>query len=381
MSYPVSNIINITTYISAAGLNTANFASYLIFAPAAELPKAFKNDTYRTYSSLKAMAADGFATTGETYKAATKILSSTPATESVTVWGRNGADTDWPTTLNKAANVLWWYWTVVTADVYASIPAVLAIAGWCDANGVFFPNCQTGSNATDIRNPSNTTDVATQLTTLGYRRCFTAAHATDAYAGLALTKWFASVNYSATNSTITGEFKKSPGVAAEDLSDTATSSMMKDTKKCTFYTVVDNQGSTDSGRWINTITHSTYGEFIDDVVNLDAFINAMRVGLYNTLAGQTTKLPQTPRGQAVLLGEARKVCKQFVDNGYLGPRNYTSPDTGEETYTLGYEILTAADDILNLSDADRAAREAYPITIRIFRAGAIHIVDLTANVY
>ena len=189
------------------------------------------------------------------------------------------------------------------------------------------------------------------------------------------------MNYSAANSTITGEFKKSPGVAAEDLTDTAYDAMRLDTKKCAFYSLVELQGSNDVGRWLNTWSHSSYGEWMDDVVNLDAFVNALKVALYNTAAGQVTKLAQTPVGQAVLIGAARAVCEQYITNNYLGPRNYTDPDDGLEKYTVGYEILTKPEDILDLSDADRDARKSAAIRIRIFRAGAIHQAPVDVDVY
>jgi hypothetical protein len=196
-----------------------------------------------------------------------------------------------------------------------------------------------------------------------------------------LAKHFAAVNYSADLSTITGEFKKSPGVTAEDLTDTAYSNMILPTTNAVFYTVVDNQGSVDVGRWLNTKTHSAFGEFIDDVVNLDAMVNYLTTALYNALANTPTKLQQTPVGQAVLLGTCRQVCQQFIANGYLGPRNYIDPDDGVEKYTIGFEILTKPEDILDLSEADRNARKSAPIRIRIFRAGAIHMVQVDVDVY
>lgn len=380
MSYDVSNIIRINTRISPAGLLTANFGSAMLFAKSDELPSGFAADTFRTYSSVAALAQD-FPATTDTYKAGSKWLGSTPAVPSLTVWATDTDDAAITDTLDKAFNMNWWYWTLFTDDVLAVAADVLLIASWAENNNVMFINNQTGTAANAIRDPGVTNDIATQLTTLGYRHVYTAAHATDGYAGTALAKHFAAVNYSADNSTITGEFKKSPGVAAEDLSDTAASAMQRATKKATFYSVLDLQGATDSGRWLNTITHSTYGEYIDDVVNLDAFTNYLRVGLYNALANQTTKLPQTPVGQAVLIGAAKRVCEQYVRNNYLGPRNYTDPDTGLDAYTIGYEILTKPEDILNLSDADRSARRAAPIRVRIFRSGAIHTVDVTVDVY
>lgn len=380
MSYPASNIIRVNARISPAGLGTANFASAMLFAPETELPAGFTPNTYRSYFSLPALAED-FADTTETYKAAQRWLSGVPATREIKVWGTATADASRAATLNKARNMVWWYWTMWTAPILAVKADVLEIAQWCEDNTSMFINNQTGASATEIRDPAYVDDIATQLTTAGFRHVYTAAHATDPYSGSALAKHFAAVNYSADRSTITGEFKKSPGVVAEDLTDTAYTAMQSETKKAVFYTVVDNQGSVDSGRWINTLTHSSYGEYIDDVINLDACINFLTTSLYNTLGGQVTKLAQTPVGQAVLIGAARATMRQFINNGYLGPRNYIDPDDGLEKYTSGFEILTKPEDILDLSDADRNARKSAPLRIRLFRAGAIHIVDVDLDVY
>lgn len=380
MSYPATNIIRINARISPAGLGNANFASAMLFAPQVGLPAGFLPDTYRSYSTLAALSID-FADTTETYKAAQRWLGGTPATRELKVYGAATTDTTRAQTMNKARNMVWWYWTMWTAPILATKADVLAIAQWCEDNTSMFIDNQTGAAVTAIRDPALTTDIASALTTAGFRHAYTAAHATDAYAGSALAKHFAAVNYSADRSTITGEFKKSPGVAAENLTGTAYTAMQSDKKKAVFYTVVDNQGSTDSGRWLNTLTHSAYGEYIDDVVNLDACVNYLTTSLYNAVANQTTKLGQTLVGQAVLIGAARATMQQFISNGYLGPRNYIDPDDGLEKYTAGFEILTKPEDILDLSEADRNARKSAPLRIRLFRAGAIHIVDVDLDVY
>lgn len=379
MSYDVDNIIPITTRISPAGLGFANFAKGVMFAPESELPVGFSPDTTRDYNSLTALSED-FASDTETYKAMTRWLGGIPSTSSITVYGVDALDADWTTTLNKARNTTWWFWTFVTADVYASVANATEVAGWCEANETMFVNNQTGVAATAIRDPQDG-GIAKAFTTLGYRNTFTLTHATDPYAGNSLAKWLASVNYSAVASTITGEFKKLSGVAAENLTDTEYNAMLADTVKSVFYSVVDLQGSTDNGRVLNTFTHSSYGEFIDDVVNLYAFVNAIKVSLYNVIANNTTKLGQDPVGQAVLIGTARNVCEQYILNNYLGPRNYLDPDDGVEKYTVGYEILTKAEDILNLLEPDRDARKAAPLRIRIFRKGAIHSAAVDLDVY
>ena len=375
MSYPADRIIQVNARISPAGLGFANFGSITVFAAATDVTGGLVKDTRKTYLDIQEVAED-FADSTETYKAAAAWLGGTPKGRELTIWMTDGDDSTITETLNKARDAYWWYWTVFTAPVLAVANNVKTIAAWCEQNASMLINNQTGAAVTDIRDQNKTDDIASELTVLGYRHVYTAAHATNAQAGTYLAKHFAVVNYSADRSTITGEFKKSPGVAAEDLKGSSIVAM--ETKNATFYPIVELQGSQDVGRWLNTKTHSTYGEFIDDVVNLDAFINTLTVRLYNALANVTTKLEQTPRGQAVLLATARQVGEQYIANGYLGPRNYVDPDDGEEKYTIGFEILTKPEDILDLIPEDRNKRLAAPIRMRLFRAGAIHkaIVDL-----
>ena len=380
MSYDASQIINIVTRISPQGLSYANFSLAMLFAPEDELPVGFNVNTYRVYTSLSDVSVD-FAITDETYLAAQRFMAMTPTPQEIRIWGRKSTTAAVETiveSLNLAANETWWYWTFFTDDVYNDEASMLLVADWLDANTRYSINCST---AADIRDIGDSTDIASELTTKGTRHISTFSHATDPYAGHAVAAWFSSVNYTVPGSTITGEFKKLPGVVAEDLTSTEYASMTLDTKKAVFYTKVDLQGSTDSGRVINSWAHSSFGEYIDDVVNLDAFVNNLMVNLYNATANQTTKLPQTPPGQSVLLAAAKEMGELYIANGYLGPRNYTNPDTGLEDFTLGYEILTKPEDILSITDPERADRESAPIQMRIFRAGAIHHVNVTVDVF
>lgn len=379
MAMPADQIIRVNARISPAGLGFANFASATVFAASADVTAgSLTPDTRKTYFDVQELAGD-FPESTETYKAAAAWLGGTPKMRQVTVWMTDAGDATITETLNKARDAYWWYWTIFTAPVLAVSGSVETIAGWCEQNASMFVNSQTGVSAADIRDQNKTDDIASELTLLGYRHVYTAAHASNAHAGTYLAKHFAAVNYNADRSTITGEFKKSPGVLAEDLKGSEIAAMQA--KNATFYTIVELQGSQDVGRWLNTKTHSTYGEFIDDVVNLDAFINTLTVRLYNALANVTTKLEQTPRGQAVLLATARQVGEQYIANGYLGPRNYTDPDDGEEKYTIGFELLTVPEDILDITPEERSERKAAPIRMRLFRAGAIHIVDVDLDIY
>lgn len=277
-----------------------------------------------------------------------------------------------------------------TGTITADLPngavdetVVDAIVAHADAKDSWmFINCAYDREEVKaIRDENVTTDICSKLTLSGPRHAATVSSLTDAYAGLALAKWYANVNYNALNTTLTGDFKVLSGVTAESLPNAEYTAMQQQTKKCCFYTVVDLQGQTDSGRVRNSWSHSAFGEWIDDIVNLDAFVNSLKVELYNITANQPTKLGQDPIGQAMLLGGAKDIGQQYIDNDYLGPRNYVDPDDGIEKYTEGYEILSKAEDILDISDSERTGRESAPVRIRIFRKGAIHFADVSVDVF
>lgn len=381
MSYSVNDIIKVNVFLSSKGLGTADFSRAVLFVPKTDGNKGSldENKMY-TYGSLQEVA-DAFDTTTEAYKVCEMWLGGIPMIRKIHVWVRDPLDSTWADTLNKARDKNWWFWTFVTSVAYEQADEVKQIAQWCESQGSMFVNCQTGASATSIRDSSEDSDIASELTKLGYTNTYTSAHLTNAYSGIYLAKQFAIRNYNAPNSTITGEFKKSPGLSAEDLPTSETSAMEKETKKCSFYTVAELAGQVDMGIWKNTKTHSTYGEYIDDVVNRHAFVNFLVTALYNAIATTPTKLPQTSVGQAIILASARRVCEKFIENGYLGRREYVDPSTGETKYTRGYEILTVATDILKLSTEERKQRKAAPVVIRIFPAGAIHGVDCDVYVY
>lgn len=378
-----ADIIPITTRISASGLAFANFGVPMLFAAMNErgsLPKG----TYQTYGNIQEVG-DDYPTASETYKHASIWLGGTPRNRTLMIWVPNdlAEGETIVDTLNEARDSVWWYVSLFDASVYADKATVKLAADWCEQNGSYMPNNQTGANAVAIRNQNVTNDICSELDALGYRHVGSASHNDpanpSAYPGTYLMKHFGIVNYTATDSTITGEFKKSPGLAAEDLKGSAMAAM--ESKNCAYYSKVELQGSVDSGRWLNTKTHSSYGEYVDDVWNLDAFINTTNVALFNQLANMTTKLQQTPRGMAVLLARMQRVCIQYVNNGYLGPRNYIDPADGVEKYTEGFEILTKPEDILDISPEERNARLAAPIRVMLFRAGAIHSVPVMLDVY
>ncbi|MCK2117162.1 DUF3383 domain-containing protein [Pseudomonas juntendi] len=375
MPYPAESIINIVTNIRAAGLGTANFGAGMVFADFDSSTDAtFTEGSYRDYGGSSAVAVD-FNIASDPYLASLAWFSAVPKPKSLRIYLRQENDSP-VESLNDAVNKrIWFYWYEFETTIRANDADVLALIVAGDAAGKFYAGT---TNQAAVRDPSLSTDIVSKAKLQGSRRAFLLSHATAPYAGFELGAVFSRVNFNAANSTNTGEFKKLPGIPAEDLTITAYSAMKE--KGAPFYTVVETGGQVDAGRVINSKSTSSFGEYIDDVFNLDGFVNSLRVNLYNALANVPTKLKQTPEGQQVLIDAAAQIGQRFIDNGYLGARQYTSDETGEEVLSDGYEILSKADDILDLTDAERAERLAAPIIMRLFRAGAIHAVDVTVNV-
>lgn len=375
MAYPAESIINITTLINSAGLGTSNFGAGMVFADFdSSSDAAFVAGTYRDYGTAAQVAAD-FNIASDPYAAALAWFSAVPKPKTLRIYLRIEDDTPVESLNDAISKGIWFYWYEFETSIRAVDADVLALAAAGDAAGKFFAFT---TNQASVRDPSVTTDIVSKAFVQGSRRMLIVSHAIEKYAGFELAAVFSRVNFNAANSTITGEFKKLPGIDAESLTPTAYSAMKQ--KGAIFYTVVETVGEKDMGRVINSKTTSTFGEFIDDVFNLDAFVNFERVGLYNALTKVPTKLRQTPPGQQTLINAACQVGEKFIDNGYLGERIFTDDETGEEKISRGYEMLTKAEEILRISDSERANRDSAPIRMRIFRAGAIHAVDLTANV-
>ncbi|WP_454869593.1 DUF3383 family protein [Pseudomonas putida] len=374
MPYPAESIINVTTNIRAAGLGTANFGAGMVFADFDSSTDAtFAEGSYRDYGGAAAVAAD-FNIASDPYLAALAWFSSIPKPLSLRIYLRQEDDSP-VESMNDAINKrIWFYWYEFETTIRANDADVLALIVAGDAAGKFYAGT---TNQAAVRDPSLSTDIVSKAKLQGSRRAFLLSHATAPYAGFELGAVFSRVNFNAANSTITGEFKKLPGITAEDLTITAYSAMKE--KGAPFYTVVETGGQVDAGRVINSKSTSSYGEFIDDVFNLDGFVNTLTVNTYNALAN-AKKLGQTPAGQQVLMDAAAQVGQRYIDNGYLGQRTYTDDETGDEVLSDGYEILSKASDILDLTDAERSARFSAPIRMRVFRAGAIHAVDITVDV-
>ncbi|MBD1228383.1 DUF3383 domain-containing protein [Xenorhabdus griffiniae] len=190
-------------------------------------------------------------------------------------------------------------------------------------------------------------------------------HAAVSLLGISL-----STNWNAQNSAKTVKFKQQTAVRSDDRIT------LSDAEKCrrlgvNFYTDYDGVSMIAEGVMLG-------GVFIDETVGLDAFLDACQKQAFTTLQANPTKIPQTDKGQAMLIGALTVIGNEFVRNGFLAGGLWRGNDIGELTYgdrlDEGFYFYSDSYDLQSL--ADRESRKAMPIMCAIKLAGAIHSVDL-----
>ena len=388
MAYSVDNIIPVDIILTPAGLGFASFTTAFVFARQDDLKSGvtFDNDTFRDYSGLTDLAED-FETTSDTYRQAVRWFSQIPRPPQISVWMWNDDESTGDSAAEVAAKAVdeaWRYFLLFPKDVTDVEADVLELVDFCDAEGHFLPF--VSSNA-DAKNPAIDTDIGSVLAARGNRRVFyvyretatITGDPTQAYAATQLAAVFQKFRPEGNRTAITAEFQVLPGVVGESLSTTAYNALRA--KDYVIGTQVELQGQIDASRIVNSKTPSAFGEFIDDVINVDVLKNRLQVNGYNYIANAGTKRPLDRRGYAGLLGAFEDTLKQFFNNGVLGEVTYTDEETGEDAIAkYGYVILSRPEDVDNLTQQQRIARQ-YPETrIRVFLARAGHEAAVTVNV-
>ncbi|MFQ6243029.1 hypothetical protein ACLMPP_00870 [Yersinia enterocolitica] len=159
-------------------------------------------------------------------------------------------------------------------------------------------------------------------------------------------------------------------------------------KNAVFFIKIELAGQIDNSRVINSKSMSSYGEFIDDVVNLDVLKNHIQVDGYSYIANVGTKIANvgtkralTPRDYDGLLSTVAATCKRFFNNGVLGTGSYVDPDDGvTKVADFGFVIRSRPEDVLALT-SDQRKKRVYPLTTLLVILGrAGHIAEINATV-
>ncbi|WP_043614282.1 DUF3383 domain-containing protein [Chromobacterium violaceum] len=223
--------------------------------------------------------------------------------------------------------------------------------------------------------PTQTSDIASQMQALGYNRTCVQYSSSAAYAVCSLMGRAFTVDFTANRSTITLKFKQEPGVAAESLNETQAATLKA--KNCNVLAPYNNntviiQEGVMSGGW-----------FFDERQGLDWLQNATQTAAWNVLYGSQTKIPQTDEGvNQIVAGIEHDAMEPAINNGLFAPGLWTGPAIGSlqpnQVLTKGYYIY--APPVASQSQADRAARKAPTLQIAGKLAGAIHSINVIINV-
>jgi Protein of unknown function (DUF3383) len=227
---------------------------------------------------------------------------------------------------------------------------------------------------TSTLDATNSSDLASQLKALGYKRTFTQYSTSSAYAVASIFGRAFTVDFQGSNTTLTIKFKQEPGVAAENLTSSQSAALAK--KNCNVFVAYNNDTNIiQEGVMVN-------GYFFDEVHGTDWLQNDVQTAVYNLLYTSTTKIPQTDAGVNIILATISQRLDQAVRNGLVAPGVWNAAGFGSlnqgDTLAKGYYVYAPA--VATQSQADREARKAPVIQAAIKLAGAVHFVNCIINV-
>ncbi|WP_054177764.1 DUF3383 family protein [Trabulsiella odontotermitis] len=368
---PLNRVTNVTVTLSARAAQGRNFGSMLILGNSTVIPIA---ERLRLYSAPDDIG-DDFGVDSEEYKAAVIWFSQSPRPTQVYVgrWVKTleSAETGEPETLLEAVNELmdynsWYGLHLAVPEVdYPSDADIISVAAAIEAATVSRIFGITTDEA-DTLVAATTTDLSSKLKAAKYSRTFIQYSTSSRYAALSAFARAFTVDFSASNTTITLKFKQEPGVTYETMTTSQANNL--EAKNCNVYVYYENDTAIlEQGVMSN-------GDFFDERHGLDWLQNAVQTADFNTLYTSTTKIPQTDAGTTTRIANIEKVLDQAVDNGLFAPGIWTGGPLGVistgDTLTKGY--YTYAESVDDQLQVDREARKGVPIQVLGKLAGAVH---------
>lgn len=235
-------------------------------------------------------------------------------------------------------------------------------------------------NTPDCLDPTNTSDLATSLQQLNNQRVFWWYDPSNLYGCMTMFGRASTVNFDASNSTITLAYKQAPGLSPAYLTETQFATMQAKGGNCNI--AVDNgavmiwPGQMSDSKWVAGTRIN--GTWFDEVHNCDWFANAMQTDVFNALYTTPTKIPQTDAGDNIIALVIEGTCNKARNNGMIAPGVWTGPQVG--TLETGDYMPTGFycyyPPIASQADADRAARDSVPFQPCVKLSGGIHAVSL-----
>lgn len=378
---PLSSVVNVDVVMSPTAATGRNFGSLLILGSSTTISAA---ERIRLYASI-ADIGDDFGVDSPEYAAALVYFSQSPQPEEVYLgrWAKTADAGEEETetildAINACLNYSDWYGLIVADEVISGsdvldaddVVSVAAIIEAATPSRIF----GVTSGDAGIISTTETTDVASRLKSGRYGRTFLQYSTSSPYAAASAFGRAFTVNFNASNTTITLKFKQEPTVTYETLNIAQASAV--DAKNANVFVYYANDTAIlQQGVMAN-------GDFFDERHGLDWLQNYVQTNLYNLLYTSPSKIPQTDAGVTRLLAGVEQSMDQSVNNGLVAPGVWNGGAIGQlssgDTLTKGYYVY--AQPLSAQAQADREARKSPLIQVACKLAGAIHYADVQINV-
>lgn len=243
------------------------------------------------------------------------------------------------------------------------------IAAWAGANAVLVYNVFSGTNYLEI-STNNPIWMVRLASLTNFRSLYSKAgnrKLAVSYMARAHT-----VNFNAENSAITMNLK-TLSVPAEVYSQTEIDSAYR--VGLDLYTSVKD---------VPIVLTSPANDFVDNVYNLIAFVDAVQTDMFNLLKLTGTKIPQTTKGVQQLVDQGEKTTRGFVRAGVFASGVWSSPDSFGDIDVFNRAIeekgfYWMAGNLADQPQSDRQERKSPVLQAAVKNAGAIHKVDVIVN--
>lgn len=266
--------------------------------------------------------------------------------------------------LKSLINIKGACFTDLVAD--AEVPA---LAAWAKANQTLIYSVFSGSTYLVVA-PSNPV-WAVRLAGQTSFRCLYSKAGNRMLAATYMARAH-TVNFNAENSAITMNLKEL-SVAAETYSQTEIDSAKR--VGLDLYTMIKDTP---------VVLTSGANDYVDNVYNIIAFIDAVQTDMFNVLKGTGTKIAQTTRGVNQLVAQGEKTTNGFVRAGVFAPGTWSSPDSFGNIDTFNRNIeqfgfYWLGGLLKDQPQSDRQARKSPVLQVAVKNAGAIHEASIIIN--
>lgn len=232
--------------------------------------------------------------------------------------------------------------------------------------------CSNNANAYD---PTNTTNNGYKAMNNGYAGTnYEYDDNAQVYPDISYLANFLAVNYSGTDTTISGKFKDADGIAAVNFPNIETNVAALKARRINTITGVVGQ----TVKYFREGVQSSSAWSTDGWVNVCNFIAELEIEILNVFL-RNNKIAYTVNGQNLLIAAASKICNKYKNNGSFADR-MEEDSTSENGFVL---VPACKIEIQELSATTKAQREAHigtPITITVNDSGWMGSIDINVNV-